>query len=190
MHPGERIKEIRKANKMSQKKFSGRLGYSYGYLAEIELGKKQPSRNFLKKLGEEFGVSIDYVLFGSIVDRAGAFLDYWKERMEALKELAVIPKASISDDEMAILQLLRSIPQKNSLGVIKELLESAEGFLFLRQTKHKYFTRLKMIVEKEEWAPGIDLERMLESLDIWVKKHRKKPPEFGLESSLPDDKKN
>lgn len=64
MKPCERIKEFRKKIKLKQKEFAEALGYSQGYVAEIEKGKREPSRDFLKKLNSVFGLSTDFVLYG------------------------------------------------------------------------------------------------------------------------------
>jgi transcriptional regulator with XRE-family HTH domain len=63
MKPGERIREFRKKKGLTQEEFAQKLGYTQGFLAEIEKGKKDPSREFLKKLKEVFGVSSDYILY-------------------------------------------------------------------------------------------------------------------------------
>lgn len=65
METGERIKEFRRRKDRTQKEFVGPLGYSYSYLSDIERGKAEPSREFLKKLTEVYGISSDYVLYGS-----------------------------------------------------------------------------------------------------------------------------
>lgn len=64
MKPCERIREFRKKNKLRQKQFAQLLGYSQGYVAEIEKGKREPSRDFLIKLNSVFGLSSDYILYG------------------------------------------------------------------------------------------------------------------------------
>jgi transcriptional regulator with XRE-family HTH domain len=63
MEPGKRIREFRKSRGLTQIEFSKEIGYSPGYLAEIELGVKDPSREFLKRLNEVFGISSDYILY-------------------------------------------------------------------------------------------------------------------------------
>ena len=65
MKPGERIREFRGKKGQTQKDFSKPMGYSHAYLSDIEKGKVEPSREFLKKLTEIYGVSTDYVLYGS-----------------------------------------------------------------------------------------------------------------------------
>ena len=63
MKPGERIREYRKKKGLTQKEFSEAVGYSYAFLSDIERGKVEPSREFLKKLNEIFGISSDYILY-------------------------------------------------------------------------------------------------------------------------------
>ena len=65
MEPGERIKQFRKDKRLKQKDLEKSLGYSQGFLSEIERGVKEPSREFLKKLTLVYGISSDYVLYGS-----------------------------------------------------------------------------------------------------------------------------
>lgn len=63
MKPGERIKKFRDVKGLSQVEFSEALGISQSYLAQIELGVRQPSREFLKKLNKVFNVPSDYILY-------------------------------------------------------------------------------------------------------------------------------
>jgi len=48
---------------MSQDAFSESLGYSKGYIADIERGRTKPSRNLLEKIQEKYNISIDWLLF-------------------------------------------------------------------------------------------------------------------------------
>lgn len=65
MKPGERIKQFREGKGLKQRDLEGALGFSQGYISEIERGVKSPSREVLKKLTEVYGLSSDYVLYGS-----------------------------------------------------------------------------------------------------------------------------
>ena len=65
MKPGERIKEFRIGKGLKQIDLKNSLGYSQGFISEIERGVKEPSRDFLIKLSEKYGISSDYVLYGS-----------------------------------------------------------------------------------------------------------------------------
>ena len=65
MTPGEKIREFRKSIKLNQIEFGKKLGYSDAYISNIEKGKVEPSRDFLKKLKEIFNMPSDYVLYNS-----------------------------------------------------------------------------------------------------------------------------
>jgi len=66
MSPGERIKTIRKGERLSQAKFAKEIGYSQGYIKDIELGKVKPSRRVLEAISQRFDVSIDFLLKGDV----------------------------------------------------------------------------------------------------------------------------
>jgi transcriptional regulator with XRE-family HTH domain len=63
MKPGERIRYFRKNKGLTQKDFANKLGYSDAFLSDIERGKVEPSREFLKKMKEIFGIPSDYILY-------------------------------------------------------------------------------------------------------------------------------
>ncbi|MDD5451501.1 MAG: helix-turn-helix transcriptional regulator [Desulfovibrionales bacterium] len=58
----EKIKEIRAKNKLSQEKFAKAIGYSKGYLADVESGRTKPSRGMLEAIQRVYGTSIDWLL--------------------------------------------------------------------------------------------------------------------------------
>jgi transcriptional regulator with XRE-family HTH domain len=64
MDYSKRIKELREKMGLTQIEFGKKLGYSNAYIADLERGEKKPSRNFLEKLNEIFGISADYILYG------------------------------------------------------------------------------------------------------------------------------
>lgn len=61
----ERIKRLRLTRKLSQKQLAERLGCShYLTVGQWENGRSVPSSSLLGALAREFGVSIDYLLYG------------------------------------------------------------------------------------------------------------------------------
>jgi transcriptional regulator with XRE-family HTH domain len=78
MNVGERIKDFRKRLDLNQRDFAKKLGYSYGYIADLERGRQKPSREFLEKLRHIFGVSGDYILHGNL-------FNLWTEKLEDLE---------------------------------------------------------------------------------------------------------
>jgi phage repressor protein C with HTH and peptisase S24 domain len=61
---GQRLKDWRESQSLSQRELGSVLGVSQGYIGNIEAGRSEPSRNFLQSLTERFGVSADWLLFG------------------------------------------------------------------------------------------------------------------------------
>jgi SOS-response transcriptional repressor LexA len=54
---GNRIKQIRKANKLTQKEFAASLGIAQGFLCAIERGRKKPSETLLIALQHRYNIS-------------------------------------------------------------------------------------------------------------------------------------
>ncbi|MDQ1351685.1 MAG: hypothetical protein QG657_1990 [Acidobacteriota bacterium] len=62
---GERIKDIRKKLRLSQKEMSASLNTSASYLSEIETGKANPGPGFFLDISDVYNVSIEYVFHGN-----------------------------------------------------------------------------------------------------------------------------
>lgn len=58
----QKIKEIRKKQRLSQNNFAKSLGYSQGYIADVESGRAKPSRGILEAIQRVYGTSIDWLL--------------------------------------------------------------------------------------------------------------------------------
>jgi transcriptional regulator with XRE-family HTH domain len=61
---GERIKERRQALKITQQQLAQALGMTPQHISAIEQEKWAPSVTLLRKLAEELGASIDYLVSG------------------------------------------------------------------------------------------------------------------------------
>lgn len=61
---GQRVKDIRTALKMSQKKLSEVLGISHNYISDIERGNANPGPEFFFKLFRELNIDLNYVFMG------------------------------------------------------------------------------------------------------------------------------
>ncbi|MBQ7236881.1 MAG: helix-turn-helix transcriptional regulator [Clostridia bacterium] len=59
---GQRIKEIRIENKLSQKQFGEILSVSQDTVSLWETGKSLPTAEFLIAIAKNFNVSVDYIL--------------------------------------------------------------------------------------------------------------------------------
>ena len=58
----ERIREIRRENKLSQTEFGEKLNVSQDTVSLWEKGKSVPSAEYLVAIAQTFGVSTDYIL--------------------------------------------------------------------------------------------------------------------------------
>jgi len=59
---GDRLKELRKENHMTQRDLAKMLGMAKGTIAMWEMGKRNPSFEALEKLSEIFDKRVDYIL--------------------------------------------------------------------------------------------------------------------------------
>jgi transcriptional regulator with XRE-family HTH domain len=61
----DRIKALRKNKGLSQAKLAEKIGMSQRMLSAIEVGDNKPTIDVLAKIATFYGVSADYLLFGS-----------------------------------------------------------------------------------------------------------------------------
>jgi transcriptional regulator with XRE-family HTH domain len=61
---GERIRQLRKSQRMTQEELAAALRISGRYLRKIESGEKGLSIDISLELSELFGVSLDYIIAG------------------------------------------------------------------------------------------------------------------------------
>lgn len=62
--PGKRLALFRKTLGLSQRKFSAQLEVSPGFIGQIEADLSAPSKAFLVKISDRYGVSADWLLNG------------------------------------------------------------------------------------------------------------------------------
>ncbi len=62
--PGDRIREIREDQRMTQDKLASRSGLSKGFLSDVENNKRNISSHNLLKIANVLGASVDYLLRG------------------------------------------------------------------------------------------------------------------------------
>ena len=65
MH-GERLKKIRKEHDLTQAEFGSRLGLSDSTIGMYEKNKREPGIEVLVSISKEFGVSLEWLLTGTI----------------------------------------------------------------------------------------------------------------------------
>ena len=70
--PGDRIREIRDDQSMTQDELALRSGLSKGFLSDVENNKRNISSQNLLKIANVLGASVDYLLRGDSVDVVAA----------------------------------------------------------------------------------------------------------------------
>lgn len=66
MNIGNALRDFRKAKNIKQYVAAGGVGITQTYLSQIEAGKKDPSTEVIKKMGDFYQVPIVFVLFKAI----------------------------------------------------------------------------------------------------------------------------
>ena len=64
----KRLKSVRDRQHLTQEKIAERLDISYSTYQRMESGRNNITIEHLEKLHKEFGVSSDYILFGTVND--------------------------------------------------------------------------------------------------------------------------
>jgi transcriptional regulator with XRE-family HTH domain len=59
---GEKIKKLRTARGYTQSAFARELDISPGYLSQLEMGLRKPSRELIGRMADTLGASLDYLL--------------------------------------------------------------------------------------------------------------------------------
>ena len=78
-----RIRDLRKAAGMTMKQLGAIIGVAESTMSQYETGKREPDFETLLKLGEYFGVTVDYILGNDPVDPDLAeYLEDLRERPE------------------------------------------------------------------------------------------------------------
>ena len=61
---GERIRGLRELEGLSQDQLATRLGFSKVHLSKVENGKQGFSPEYMMRIADHFGVTLDYLYFG------------------------------------------------------------------------------------------------------------------------------
>ncbi len=110
---GEKILRLRKEKKWSQKKLAGMIGTSGPVLGRYERDGITPSVEVAKKLGEAFGVTLDY-----LVDETGAVAEVTdREMLNRITEIDHLEQEDKKTIIRVIDSLLRDAKAKKAYGV-------------------------------------------------------------------------
>ena len=78
---GLRIQKLRRQSGMNQEQLAGKVNISTSTLGKIERGIQSPSIDLMVELSSLFGVSLDYIILGKMVQ-----MDEVRKRILAMAE--------------------------------------------------------------------------------------------------------
>jgi transcriptional regulator with XRE-family HTH domain len=152
----KRMLSIRKQKNLNQNKFSKLINVTSCYISMVELGKRNPSVNFIMSVLKATQVSADWLLLGK-----GSMYPQIKEKKPEIKEINEdraaygADKSPSLDDVFNILKnhwdKLSDEQKKALMVVVKEMIEKNE----MREENHKI--REFMIKVATTW-PGDPLQ--------------------------------
>lgn len=64
MGVGERIKEIRKTNGLTQEEFAKMFGLSHSHISNVEKGRENPSKTLLLFISSKFNLDYEWLAYG------------------------------------------------------------------------------------------------------------------------------
>ena len=108
MNLGQRIQELRKKANLSQGDLASKIEISYPQMSRYEIKNVQPPADVLKRLADVFGVSIDYLVNGTLEQKAERSLDD-NELLQQFKEVEQMN----DDDRSTIKKLIDAFITKN-----------------------------------------------------------------------------
>lgn len=99
----DRLKKLRKEKGLSQRELCKIVGIHITNISRYERGENKPTADVMKKIADVLGVTTDYLMYGSIDDKA---------------------KQSISDRDLLLqFQRVEKLPDDKKT-IVKELIES------------------------------------------------------------------
>jgi transcriptional regulator with XRE-family HTH domain len=108
---GQRLKQWRKENSLSQQQLAERISSSSGYISEIESGKTMPGSNFLISLNREFGININWLLLGTEPDHPPP-----KAKPDRFTEKIVLMLEDMTDEQKEAVRKYAEVQKLAAIG--------------------------------------------------------------------------
>ena len=96
---GKRIMEQRKRMGLTQKELAEKIGHTTQYVSYMETGKRTINWENIVRMASVFGVSVDYILTGNVVDKDRLLL---AEKLEKLTATEMRMVEGIIDECIAL----------------------------------------------------------------------------------------
>lgn len=113
MSIGDKIKLLRKENKLTLKDLSMKTGLSISFISDIENKRRNPSIDTAKILANAFGISVSELLDDENNLNSGSFQE---------KEISIDKKIELLDEEMELLfSKVKKLSKEDRQRVLKML---------------------------------------------------------------------
>jgi len=104
---GQRVRQLRTANSMTQSELAERLSVSMSYISKVERGRLQsgdfPSEKFIHKLADELQANEDELLM--LADKVPATIrKRIRQRPELFLKLAQLDKRALDELELSLIR--------------------------------------------------------------------------------------
>ena len=145
---GERIKELRKALKLTQAAFAERIGIRQNSVAVIEIGKNTPSDQTIAFICREFRVNEEWLRTGAgdmFVPTPASIVDELAEEYHLCPEAQAMVEKFITLDPAAQLAVF-----KYMCAVVDEIREQADRDDQLRAELERQLSKEKTAAAKSE----------------------------------------
>ena len=161
---GNRLKNLR--GLLSQAVFAARLSIKQPQYNRYETGKLKPPLNIIQTIADYAQVSVDWILTGNReqIDGAG-ILENVADMMDVFRESEAIPKASVSDDELAIIKSLRLLPRHKSIEILRNIIQTIINEKSIQLTKYqkKQLSVIEKIIQEDRpFTHGIDYDALVQ----------------------------
>lgn len=177
--------ELRRRKGLTQKDVADKLKIHAAYLSQIESGKRTPSRETLKKLASELGVSPQVVeretrrasreAGKKLAASAAPFAWNWRQRLAGVTGLADIPASSSTPDSPA-----QPSEPRSARG---ELQEAAKSVIASRRSMVSLAERVKIALETRQLSTEHAKELLLLA-EAFVATALREGPELTEEQTI------
>ncbi len=134
---GKRIREVRGSRTQAQ--FGDIIGVGRVAVANYEAGRRIPNEKILRKISEDSGKDIVWLLHGKVIsendvdDDTGLAIHNNYKRILEERNTSYIPKYAVSDDELLLLKCIRGV--ENPKVIVDFVLKNLREYT---ATWHRY----------------------------------------------------
>jgi len=165
MSIGKRLKVVR--GNMTQADFAELLSVHPNTVARYERDERTPDAEYVERIYKRFNISPRWLLSGigemnplKKIEGVDASVE---QLLNQYREAGVMPDNAVSEDEFAVIRLLRFIPDSCAVKIVKQILDAFLNYPPASTCKYlkKSSRRIGTILEKGHFEKGIDIEQKL-----------------------------